>query len=63
MSRPRCHVVMSVKMTSAIASGTQPPCTILSMFAEKKARSITRKKAVSSPARQTLHCQCDRAST
>lgn len=32
-------------MTSAIASGNQPPCTTLVRFAEKKARSTVIKAA------------------
>ena len=44
--RPFFQVLISVNTQIAITIGTQPPYSILIMFAEKNARSITRNIAV-----------------
>jgi hypothetical protein len=48
--RPVFHVVINVNSSAAIASGSHPPCAILSTFAPKKARSIERNTPVTSRA-------------
>ena len=45
--RPRFHVLISVYTASAIAIGTQPPCSIFTTFARRNDMSMRRKNAVS----------------
>ena len=42
-SMPECHVVMTMNTIAPKVSGIQPPSTIFSRLAAKKAKSTTRK--------------------
>src|SRR3569623_2884945 len=44
ISLPRFQVISNVKVTTAMASGNQPPCAVLVILAVKKAKSIETKR-------------------
>ena len=63
ISRPRCHVVISRKMTAAIAKGTQPPERIFSMFAPKNGTSTHKNSPATTAARAKLQRHTSRLIT
>src|SRR6476661_10769926 len=62
-SRPCSQVHIAVKITTASASGTQPPCVNFTMLAESSVPSINAKKPNTAIANGQLHFQARTAST
>ena len=63
VSRPRCHVISTVKITAAITSGNQPPCGTFVRLAPKNARSTMRKPPAPASTSHSGLCHSIRTTT